>query len=524
MFSHGFAMFNDGLLKGAVVVPDDNSWLKVLVLSIYALVLTVLWFFGIHRYIIMWFYSRNKQNPPQPESMLSEEELPTVTVQLAVFNEMYVVERLLDAVCKLDYPTDRLEIQVLDDSTDETVNIARARVAYWRQRGIDIHHIHRTDRTGYKAGALAEGLKVCRGEFIAMFDADFVPDSDFIRRQIHHFTDSKIGFVQARWGHINENQSLLTRLQALFLDGHFVLEHTGRHRAGRFFTFSGTAGMWRKECIADSGGWQHDTLVEDCDLSYRAQLRGWRGTYLVDHVVNAELPVDMNAFKSQQHRWAKGFIQAMKKVLPTVWRSDQPLKIKIEATFHLCNNLTYPLMVILSVLLLPALYYRSHILSGVWAVLFDLSLFIGATVSVMTFYVYAQRQIDRAWYKKLYCMPLLLAVGIGVSLNQSKAVFEALFNQVSGFVRTPKYHANTGNADISWVSKRYAVTKNMLPYLEIFFAAYYVFVMGYAVWQKQWLALPFVALFLWGYGYVGVLSVTQQRRRQQTAPSVSFEA
>jgi cellulose synthase/poly-beta-1,6-N-acetylglucosamine synthase-like glycosyltransferase len=357
-----------------------------------------------------------------------------------------------------------------------------------------------------------------------MFDADFVPGSDFIRRQIHHFTDPKIGFVQARWGHINENQSLLTKLQALFLDGHFVLEHTGRHRSGRFFTFSGTAGMWRKECISDSGGWQHDTLVEDCDLSYRAQLKGWRGTYLVDHVVPAELPVDMNAFKSQQHRWAKGFIQAMKKVLPTVWRSNQPLKIKIEATFHLCNNLSYPLMIILSVLLLPALYYRGHVLSGAWAVLFDLSLFIGATVSVMSFYVYAQRQIHRAWYKKLIYMPLLLAIGIGISLNQSKAVLEALFNQVSGFVRTPKYHADSAHHDASWTTKRYAVTKNTLPYLELFFAAYYVFVTGYVVWQKQWVALPFVALFLWGYGYVGILSVSQHRQRQLAAPTVSFEA
>lgn len=514
MFSHGFAVFNDGLLKGALSSPPSGEWLKIFVLGLYVLVLTLLWFYGLHRYHIMWLFGRTKKSPKIPPRQYTEAELPVVTVQLAVFNEMYVVERIIDAVCKLDYPKDRLEIQVLDDSTDETVGIARARVNHWKNQGFDIHHIHRQDRKGFKAGALAAGLQTARGEFIAMFDADFVPTTDFIRRQIHQFTDPVIGFVQARWGHINENHSLLTKIQALFLNGHFILEHTARQRSNRFFTFSGTAGMWRRECIETSGGWQHDTLVEDADLSYRAQIKGWRGVYMVDQVVPAELPVDMNAFKTQQHRWAKGFIQAMLKLLGRVWKSDLPLKVKIEAVFHLTNNLTYPLMVLLSLLMLPALHYRTRSLNGILAVIFDISLFLGATVSVMSFYIYAERQVDKKWWKKLLYMPLLMSVGIGMCLNQSKAVFEALMGQDSPFVRTPKYLVSGTEKGDSWKDKRYAVRKNMLPVLELAFTGYFVVVVGYAIWKQLWLAVPFLGLFLWGFGFVGLKSVVQRRRQK----------
>ena len=317
--------------------------------------------------------------------------------------------------------------------------------------------------------------------------------------------------------------SFLTKIQALFLNGHFVLEHTGRQRSGRFFTFSGTAGMWRRATIETSGGWQHDTLVEDADLSYRAQLTGWRGVYMVDQVVPAELPVDMNAFKSQQHRWAKGFIQAMLKLLGRVWQSDQPLKVKIEATFHLTNNLTYPLMVVLSILMLPALHYRSRSLDGIGAILFDLSLFFGATVSVMSFYAYAERQIDGKWWKNILYMPFLMSLGIGMSLNQSKAVIEALRGHESPFVRTPKYdvtHADKG--DHSWKEKRYVTAKTMMPMLELFFALYFAIVVGYAAFRGLWLAVPFLFLFFWGYAFVGLKSVMQQRRKTAPAPAPSL--
>lgn len=518
MFGTGFAVFNDGIIKGAVMAPDDAGWLKILILGLYAVVLFVLWLFGIHRYAIMGYFARHKNNPPQPLAPFAEEDLPVVTVQLAVFNEMYVVRRLLDAVCAIDYPRDKMEIQVLDDSTDETVEICKAHVDMWADKGFDIKHIHRTNREGYKAGALDEGLKICRGEFIVMFDADFVPTKDFIRRQVHHFSDPKVGFVQARWAHLNENHSLLTKLQALFLNGHFVLEHTARQRSGRFFTFSGTAGTWRKATIGDAGGWQHDTLVEDCDLSYRCQMKGWRGVYLVDQAVPAELPVDMNGFKSQQHRWAKGFIQAMLKLLVPVWKSSQPLKVKIEATFHLCNNLTYPLMVLLSILMMPALYYRSQMMTGWLAIVFDISLFVGATVSILSFYTYSERQINTKWYKRLHYMPLLMAIGIGLCLSQSKAVLEALFGHESPFVRTPKYLAGENDKD-AWKAKKYKARRSMMPMLELFFAAYFFMVLVYAVWQSLWMAVPFLFLFFWGFGYVGYKSVVQARPTPSGAPT-----
>ncbi len=521
MFGHGFAVFTDSLLKGAVAAPEDTGWFKPLVLGLYAATLFLLWLFGVHRYFIMWFYSSNKKNAPTPKRIFSDDELPVVTVQLAVFNEMYVVNRIIDAVCKMDYPKDRLEIQVLDDSTDETVAISRQAAARWREEGFDIEVIHRTDRSGYKAGALENGLKTARGEIICMFDADFVPTVDFLRRQVHHYSDPEVGFVQARWAHINENHSLLTKLQALYLNGHFVLEHTGRQRSGRFFSFSGTAGTWRRACIDKSGGWSHRTLVEDLDLSYRAQLSGWRGIYLVDQGVPAELPVDMNGYKSQQHRWAKGFIQAMLHMLVPIWKSKQPLKVKVECTFHLTNNITYLFMIALSVLMLPALHYRCQLLTGIWATIFDVSLFVGATVSILSFYAYAERQIDAKWYKKALYMPLLMGLGIGMCLNQAKAVIEALRGQESPFVRTPKYQVDANEKGEGWKKKRYSATKTMLPALELAFSVYFAFVTLYACVNSLWLAVPFLALFSWGYGYVGWKSIEFQTLtvpKRPTAP------
>lgn len=523
MFGHGFAVFTDSLLKGAVAAPDDAGWFKPTVLGLYALTLFLLWLFGVHRYFIMWFYASNKKNAPVPARTFSDDELPVVTVQLAVFNEMYVAERVIDAVCNMDYPLEKFQVQVLDDSTDETVGISRRTAAKWRELGYDIEVIHRTDRSGYKAGALENGLKTARGEIICMFDADFVPPADFLRKQVHHYSDPEVGFVQARWDHINENHSLLTKLQALYLNGHFVLEHTGRQRSGRFFSFSGTAGTWRRACIDNAGGWSHRTLVEDLDLSYRAQMKGWRGVYLVEQGVPAELPVDMNGYKSQQHRWAKGFIQAMLHMLGPIWKSKQPLKVKVECTFHLTNNLTYLFMIALSVLMLPALHYRCQILSGIWAIIFDISLFVGATVSILSFYAYAERQIDAKWYKKVFYMPLLMGLGIGMCLNQAKAVIEALRGQESPFVRTPKYQVNAGDKGGAWMKKRYSAAKTMLPALELSFAVYFAFVTLYACMQGLWLAVPFLGLFCWGYGYVGwkSLEVRKATAARPVAPALA---
>ena len=278
--------------------------------------------YGIHRYFIIYLYLKNRKRPPVPARYF--EQLPKVTVQLPIFNEMYVAERLLRSVSELDYPQELLQIQVLDDSTDETREITTACAEELRQRGFNVQRTHRTDRTGFKAGALGVGLAAAEGEFLCILDADFVPEKDMLKRTVHFFTDPKVGMIQTRWGHLNRGYSLLTRMQAIFLDGHLLLEQIARSRSGRFFNFNGTAGLWRRSCIEQSGGWQYDTLCEDLDLSYRAQLKGWKFIYLSDVVTPAELPVDMNGFKSQQHRWTKGSVQTCKKLLPSVWRSQLP--------------------------------------------------------------------------------------------------------------------------------------------------------------------------------------------------------
>src|SRR5947199_563637 len=319
----------------------------------YFFVLILLATYGIHRYALVYLYYKNKKNrTTEPGQRFSE--LPRVTVQLPIFNEQFVIDRLLQAVCRLDYPREKLEIQVLDDSTDETVAVARELVGHYSAQGYPITYHHRTNRAGFKAGALHEGMKSASGEFIVIFDADFVPPPDFLQRTIHHFTGENIGMVQTRWTHINRNYSFLTEVEAILLDGHFVLEHSGRARSNVFFNFNGTAGVWRRTAIEAAGGWEHDTLTEDTGLSYRAQIKGWRFVYLQDVECPAELPVEMTAFKTQQARWAKGLIQCAIKDLPLVLKSNAPKRVKLEAWYHLTANISYPLMIILSTLLLPA--------------------------------------------------------------------------------------------------------------------------------------------------------------------------
>ena len=354
--------------------------------------------YGLHRYFIVYLFLKNRKKVPQPVDRFAE--LPVVTVQLPLFNEIYVVERLLKSVSELDYPRDRLQIQVLDDSTDETREIAASCVRRLGERGFDVDLIHRSDRTGFKAGALEVGLRTARGDFVCILDADFVPQPQLLKSTVHFFTNPKIGMIQTRWGHINRGYSLLTRVQAMFLDGHLLLEQVARSRSGRFFNFNGTAGLWRKSCILESGGWQHDTLTEDLDLSYRAQLGGWQFVFLNDVVTPAELPVDMNGFKSQQHRWTKGSIQTCKKLLPRIWRSALPLPIKFEATAHLTSNFAYLLLACLCVLLHPS---TGGPQSGWLRVfLFDVPIFLTASLSVAVFYICAQRELHpRTWMKEI---------------------------------------------------------------------------------------------------------------------------
>ena len=362
----------------ALPTPGAGSTIGLVVMYTYFVVLGILCLYGLHRYFMVYLYYRHRKKAAKVEK--TWDTLPLVTVQLPVFNELYVTERLIDAACAMEYPREKLQIQVLDDSTDESIEVGRRKVEEWKAKGVDIEYVHRTDRTGYKAGALDNGLKSAKGEFIALFDADFVPNVDFLQKTIHYFTDPKVGCVQARWGHINKEYSILTRLQSIFLDGHFVMEHAARNRSGRFFNFSGTGGMWRTSAISDAGGWQHDTLTEDLDLSFRAQLKGWRFVFVQDVVTPAELPVDMNGFKSQQHRWVKGSMQTSKKLLKDVIKARIPFHVKTEGVVHLMGNTAYILTLFLALMLFPVTYFRPK-LDMRTSVVLDLIVFASATLS-----------------------------------------------------------------------------------------------------------------------------------------------
>jgi cellulose synthase/poly-beta-1,6-N-acetylglucosamine synthase-like glycosyltransferase len=474
----------------------------------YLAVLFGLSLYGVHRYVIVYLFFKHRKNVPIPARKF--DKLPQVTVQLPIFNELYVVERLLDAVSKLAYPRELLQIQVLDDSTDETRAITEAEVQRLKAEGFDIEHVHRVDRTGFKAGALRGGLETAKGDYVLILDADFVPTTDLLMETIHFFTDPKIGMIQSRWGHLNRTYSLLTRVQAMFLDGHLVLEQTARSRSGRFFNFNGTAGLWRKQCIEDSGGWQHDTLTEDLDLSYRAQLKGWKFVYLADLVTPAELPAEINGFKTQQHRWTKGSIQTCKKLLPAIWRSYLPVLIKLEATAHLTSNFAYLLLAFLCVLLHPI---SGGLGSSVWrTVLLDIPIFVAASLSACVFYVCAQRVLyPRTWMKEMLLLPLLLALGIGLAINNARAVLEAVFNHSSDFTRTPKYGIVRKNQ--SWRASRYSALKTALPLIELGFAAYFTAVLLQALLLRNWGSIPFLLLFQGGFTYVGLASIAQWRPR-----------
>ena len=470
----------------------------------YFVVLFGLSLYGLHRYVIVYLFLKNRNKPPQPVSHF--EKLPQVTVQLPIFNELYVVERLLKAVAALDYPKECLQVQVLDDSTDETTQIAADRVAELKATGLDIELLHRTDRTGFKAGALEAGLRSCKGEYVLILDADFVPAPDMLRKTIHYFTDPKIGMIQTRWGHLNRTYSILTRVQAMFLDGHLLLEQTARSRSGRFFNFNGTAGLWRRSCIADAGGWQHDTLTEDLDLSYRAQLKGWRFIFLPKLVTPAELPVDMNGFKSQQHRWTKGSIQTCIKLLPKVWRADLPLLVKFEATAHLTSNYAYLLLFFLCVLMHPA---TGDATFRPWQTcLIDIPIYLSASLPAAVFYICAQRELyPKAWLKEILLMPMVLALGIGLAINNARAVIEAMLGHRSEFTRTPKYGIESRTQ--SWKKARYLPIKSVVPFVELAFAIYFSYLVGCAVSQGQWANALFLILFLVGFSYVALCSLAQ---------------
>lgn len=483
---------------------DTFDWT---ILISYFTILTVLAIYCGYRIKQVIDFWRYRKFVPQAKSQYEEEDLPRITIQLPLFNEMYVVERLLKAVTQVDYPREKLEIQVLDDSTDETVSLAEATVARYKKEGLAISYIHRSNRTGFKAGALENGLKRATGELVAIFDADFVPKPDCLRRLVHHFTDPIVGCAQMRWSHINGGYNLLTRLQTIMLDGHFVVEQTTRNRTGGFFNFNGTAGIWRRRAIELSGGWQHDTLTEDTDLSFRAQLMGWKFVYLLDEEAPAEIPVEINAFKAQQRRWAKGVMQVGLKLYPRIWSAPLPFRVKLEMFFRLTGNISYPLMIVASLLQFPLLLVRYN-QPFYHLMILDLPLLFFSSISVVLFYGTAIWYLDRRRSPRLLHLPLVMALGIGLAFSNARAVLEALFGVKSEFVRTPKYRVEKTD-DETWKRKKYKRKKGLLPLLELLFAIYFVLGILYALRLEMWGTIPFLCLFCFGFGYMGVMSILQ---------------
>src|SRR5580658_2862587 len=482
------------------------NWFDTSLLIPYFVVMIILAFYGLHRYQLVYLYYKHRKNAAK-EPPRHFEQLPRVTVQLPIFNEQFVIDRLIEACANLDYPPELLEIQVLDDSTDETKEVASAICDRYRAMGVPIVYLHRTNRYGFKAGALDEGLKVASGAFVAIFDADFVPPRDWLMKVVHHFAEPESGMVQTRWTHLNRDYSFLTQVEAILLDGHFVLEHGGRSRAGVFFNFNGTAGMWRKCAIGEAGGWQHDTLTEDTDLSYRAQLKGWHFKYLQDVECPAELPIEMTAFKTQQARWAKGLIQTSKKILPRVLRSDAPKHTKLEAWYHLTANISYPLMIVLSTLLMPAMIIRSY-QGWVQMCLIDLPLFMASTMSISSFYLVSQKELyPKSWYKTFLYLPFLMSLGIGLTITNTKAVLEAVFGIKSAFARTPKYRVLKKGEKSQ--AKKYRKRLGIIPWIEILIGCYFTATVWYAVSTENYFTVPFLLLFVIGYWYTGLLSLFQ---------------
>jgi hypothetical protein len=477
--------------------------MEELILIGYILSLTILTIFGSHGFIMIYYYLKFRSRKPQVVEALTT--YPVVTVQLPVFNEVYVVGRLIDAACSMIYPKDKLEIQLLDDSTDRTVDIVAQHVERYRKLGFDIKQVRRTNRSGYKAGALKEGLDTARGEFVAIFDADFVPRPDFLLKTIPHFnTDPKIGMVQTRWEHLNFDYSLLTRTQAMALDGHFVIEQSVRNKVGFFINFNGTAGVWRKECIFDAGNWQADTLTEDLDLSYRAQLRGWKFKYLNNVTSPAELPSEINALKSQQFRWTKGAIETARKVLPIVWKSPLPIRVKVHATFHLTNNLVFPFIVLAGILNVPLVFIKH---GGMHDTYFTfMSVFVFAFIGSFLFYLFSQKDVYKDWRKRIFLFPVFMAGSMGLAVNNSRAVIEGLFKRKSEFVRTPKYSILTRND--SWRDKTYVPVKlSATIIVEIVLAIYCLFGVVSSIYFLEIAAIPFQLLFFLGFSVVSGMSI-----------------
>jgi cellulose synthase/poly-beta-1,6-N-acetylglucosamine synthase-like glycosyltransferase len=473
----------------------------VLIGAIYAVAAVWLAVYTLNSFVLTYLYWRRRSTGCTTPELNS---FPRVTVQLPIFNEAHVVERLIDAAARLRYPSDRLQIQLLDDSTDDTTSLARRRVAYHVSRGVDMELIHRHQRRDFKAGALREGMKRATGEFIALFDADFLPPEDFLLKTIPHFSSRpRLGFVQTRWGHINHGYSPLTGAQAIALDGHFAIEQPARHRSGLYLNFNGSAGVWRKECIEDAGGWQGDTLCEDMDLSYRAQLAGWEPLYLRDVVCEAEIPPQIHAFKRQQARWASGSIScALKLWRPLVEAHVSTFK-RVEGLIHLTSYLVHPLMLLVLALSVPLLYWRQP-------VAYPLTYVSLASLGPPTLYLWAQRSLHRDWWKRMRFFPLLVLLGTGLTLSNTRSIYRALRGKRDEFGRTPKFRLE-GQRD-EWKGSRYALSFDWMALGEIVAALYALLGVGVALRQGNLFAVPFLMLYVLAFGYVASLTILHSAR------------
>lgn len=476
---------------------------QITVLVLYTISLSVILLFSLGQAYLIFFYLRSKRR--KAIIPLLGKYIPKVTVQLPLYNERYVVERLINSICALDYPKDKLEIQVLDDSKDDSLALTTAIIAEKKALGFDIHHITRTKNIGFKAGALQNGLNRANGEFIAIFDADFLPEKDFLKQLIPYFQKENVGMVQSRWGHINKDYSLLTKVQGFGLDGHFTIEQSGRNKAGLFMNFNGTAGIWRKKCIEEAGGWQFDTLTEDLDLSYRAQLKGWQFEYVEEVVTPAELPVESNALRSQQHRWTKGAVETSKKLLKHIWKTDVGLKKKIFGTLHLLNSYVFLFVFLTGLLSIPVLWIKNeHIINPIYFQL--MSVFLIGFFIMSVFYLVANFSKKESLMAFAKLFPMFLSVSMALSFHNSMAVLEGLFGFKSDFIRTPKF--NITQAKDSFKENIY-VKRNLSKsfYLELFLSFYFLSGLIMAFYYQDFGLFPFHLMLFIGFSSLNFYAV-----------------
>ena len=467
---------------------------QYLILTIYTISLTLIFIFSISQAYLIYYYLKYKSKKAPLSVPL--DELPIVTVQLPLYNELYVIDRLINSVCDLDYPVNKLEIQVLDDSDDESLIITQQLIEQKRKEGYQIAHITRKKNIGFKAGALQYGLQTAKGEYIAIFDADFIPERDFLKQLLPYFKD-KVGMVQSRWSHLNSQYSLLTQVQAFALDAHFTIEQLGRNNAGLYINFNGTAGIWRKTCIVDAGGWQHDTLTEDLDLSYRAQLKGWDFKYVDTVSTPAELPAQLNAFRSQQHRWTKGAVETSKKMLKRIWEADNSFKKKTFATLHLCNSYIFILVFLTAVLSVPMIYIKN--LNQISPLYFQfISFYFIGFIIVCIFYSVAFFAKKKSVSEFITLFPIFISVSMAMSFHNSIAVLEGVFGFKSAFIRTPKIninHLNNGFKDNKYLDRALPLSF----YAELFLSFYFLSALSLSFYYQDFGLLPFHLMLCIGF-------------------------